>query len=865
MIPVLIFATVASLAAEPLDELLEELTGQAAAVERSPERWQAAFAQALAALLPDMASERLLEREQAQQTWQTICFRAGQPEAETPRAAVCRAMTAQLGPDTPQPTRVWLLRQLARLGHPDETAVPVAALLLDEDLEVRDCARRVLQNLPGDVPQLRAALREAQTAAARVAFINALGARRDWVAVPDLSTLAAAAEPAVASAALAALADIGGRDALEALVARVRAPGPPNEAAVVALLRAAQTLVEVGHAERAARLYAELHALPLPEHLHTAALCGWAAADMAGALPALRAAITNESSTDLRLVAARLLADALLPEATEAVATLLPGLPADAQVVSLDALAARGERGAKPAVLALLECEDAAVRGAVVAALAELGDATDVQTLARLAGEAGVKDAARRALARLRGDNVDAALIAGLADAPPGGSAELIRALGARHCRAAVEPLRAQTQHAVEEVRMAAFEALGQLCHPDEAALLMAQLPTTADATRTAAEDAIAAVCLRNEAEAEQAAPVLAVWDQAAPADRVSLVRVLGRVGGPAALERIRASVQAPDEDLADAAVRALASWSTAEPLDDVLAIARQSSSKAHRVLALQGFLRMLGLPHEREPQANFELYKTAMSLAERPEERKAVLGGLGKAACPDALEFAQQYLDDAELKAEAESATVTVAFYVAAFDAAAARTAAERVLAQTDNAAARQTAERVFKQVRTAQSAVMTWVYCGPYFEDGLDALGAYHAAFAPESPGREQLEWKPLKVTNDREPWVFDLTAIDKGENRCVYLHAAIWSEREQPAHLAVGSDDMVKVWLNGALVHEFKEVRGHEPLHDKVPVTLHAGWNPLLLKVVQCAGGWGVSGGVLTAEGDALPGLKFEARPP
>jgi hypothetical protein len=441
----------------------------------------------------------------------------------------------------------------------------------------------------------------------------------------------------------------------------------------------------------------------------------------------------------------------------------------------------------------------------------------------------------------------------------------LIRALGARYCRAAVEPLRGQTRHDAEDVRVAAFEALGQLCGPDEAPLLLAELPRTAEVTRTAAEDALAAVCLRNEAEAERAAPLLIAWEGATVADRASLVRILGRVGGSAALAQVRTAAKSDEETLVDAAVRALAAWPTAEPLDDVLAIAGTSASKAHRVLALQGYLRMLGLPHERQPQANFELYNAAWKLAERPEERKAVLGGLGKAACPAALELAQQYLADAELKAEAETATATVAFYLAAFHPDGARAAAERVLAQTENSATRQTAERVFKQIRTAQSTILTWVHSEPYFEEGLDARGVYQTAFAPEAPGRELLEWKPLKVTSEREPWAFDLTKLDEGENRCIYLHAAIWSESEQPAHLAIGSDDMVKVWLNGVLVHEFKEIRGHEPLKDKVPVTLQTGWNPLLLKVVQCAGCWGASCGVLTADGDPLPGLKFEARAP
>jgi hypothetical protein len=84
--------------------------------------------------------------------------------------------------------------------------------------------------------------------------------------------------------------------------------------------------------------------------------------------------------------------------------------------------------------------------------------------------------------------------------------------------------------------------------------------------------------------------------------------------------------------------------------------------------------------------------------------------------------------------------------------------------------------------------------------------------------------------------------IEAIGNAQNAAAYLQARIWSSREQKATLQLGSDDGVKVWLNGNVVHAKNVARGVSPDEDKVPVTLQAGTNELLLKVTNGAGDWG-----------------------
>jgi hypothetical protein len=57
-------------------------------------------------------------------------------------------------------------------------------------------------------------------------------------------------------------------------------------------------------------------------------------------------------------------------------------------------------------------------------------------------------------------------------------------------------------------------------------------------------------------------------------------------------------------------------------------------------------------------------------------------------------------------------------------------------------------------------------------------------------------------------------------------------------------VGSDDGVRVWLNGALVHENWIGRALTEDEDLFPVTLEPGKNVLLLKVQDMQGDWAFS---------------------
>jgi hypothetical protein len=97
---------------------------------------------------------------------------------------------------------------------------------------------------------------------------------------------------------------------------------------------------------------------------------------------------------------------------------------------------------------------------------------------------------------------------------------------------------------------------------------------------------------------------------------------------------------------------------------------------------------------------------------------------------------------------------------------------------------------------------------------------------------------EWLLLEHKYD----VIDLTD-EFGESPMItYAWAQIEMSQEKHAVLGIGSDDAVKVWLTGELVHKYWVCRGVGIDNDRVPVIFKQGMNQLVLKIQNHGGPWG-----------------------
>jgi hypothetical protein len=93
------------------------------------------------------------------------------------------------------------------------------------------------------------------------------------------------------------------------------------------------------------------------------------------------------------------------------------------------------------------------------------------------------------------------------------------------------------------------------------------------------------------------------------------------------------------------------------------MTIAKSDASKALRVQALRGYLRLIAQDEAMPPADRLARIGEAMKAAERPEEKRQALSLLRDARTPAAVEAAAQYLTDADL---CDDAAVTILYLAA-------------------------------------------------------------------------------------------------------------------------------------------------------------------------------------------------------
>jgi hypothetical protein len=137
------------------------------------------------------------------------------------------------------------------------------------------------------------------------------------------------------------------------------------------------------------------------------------------------------------------------------------------------------------------------------------------------------------------------------------------------------------------------------------------------------------------------------------------------------------------------------------------------------------------------------------------------------------------------------------------------------------------------------------------------------FDVSFAPELPTANNVEWRPLQSTSGLTNWWFaDLNQIVGGNHCVVYLKTRVFCPNEQAVSLEIGTDDGVKLWVNGALVHTNNAVGGFTPGEDKAKATLKERWNNFLVKITQHTLGCAAAIRVRSADGSPFAGLRVEA---
>lgn len=134
------------------------------------------------------------------------------------------------------------------------------------------------------------------------------------------------------------------------------------------------------------------------------------------------------------------------------------------------------------------------------------------------------------------------------------------------------------------------------------------------------------------------------------------------------------------------------------------------------------------------------------------------------------------------------------------------------------------------------------------------LDAAG--RVRFDAAYPGVD-VAWRSLR---GGEHGIVDLVEqVGEHDNSVAYAAASVTAEAAGEQLFLVGSDDTVRMWVNGRQVHDNPVYRGVGRGDDVVVATLRQGRNEILLRVENGGGGWGF----VVEAADRLQQLRAEAR--
>jgi hypothetical protein len=377
--------------------------------------------------------------------------------------------------------------------------------------------------------------------------------------------------------------------------------------------------------------------------------------------------LLGESDKDLRALGLeQVRTEAKGPAATRRFAALLPKLPADAQVGLLRALADRGDKAARPAVLDMLTDKgDESVRIAAIAALGALGEQADLKLLVELlAGSPNAeRNAARTSLIRLQGDTISPAIASQMKQAPSAVRVELIEILAARRAVDTIGDLLSAAVDSDPKVRAAAMTALGEIADPEHLSGMVAGvLKAEPGAERDAAEKAVMFVCGRIPEVSKRDESLLDAIARRDETERTALLSTLGRVGGAKSLAIIQAAIADPRRH--NSGIRALCNWPNASVSARLIELAEHDEHAEHRMLVLATLIRIAPLPDGRPDREKLALVRKVMEMCQNDEQRTLLLRRASAIRTVETLRYILPYLDQPQFAEQACESIVELAHH---------------------------------------------------------------------------------------------------------------------------------------------------------------------------------------------------------
>jgi HEAT repeat protein len=621
--------------------------------------------------------------------------------AEPPDAVRAKAL-AVLKSSAPLEQKAAACKDLARVG--DTSCVPVLARMLGDE-KLSHLARYALEAIPDTSADeaLRAAL-DTLSGALLSGIISSVGTRRDSAAVGQLARHLGDRDSDVVRTAAIALGRIGTATAGKALLGAMKNATGENLSKICdGLLICGASLAAHDRPREAAALYDGMLAQDPPARFRAAALRGAVLCDPSGGTKRFRGMI-RDNDYCIFAMALRVAAEVKDRGITDVLVSEIGNLPADRVVPVIKILGQRGDRAALPLLLEMTKKAEREVRFEAIRALAEIGDASALPVLVELVKDkdGAVHWAAVFALTGLPGAQVDAAIVKILEGPDRTLKLPMLEIAGQRRIAGALPALLKAMSDPDLSIRIAAARNYGELAGAGGIPMLLDMLMKSTDVGEMGLyERILGSVCLAASDKGACAGKLVDALSRARPAVKPALLRTLRVTGGPEALRAVRGAVDDTNKEIHTAALRELDEWTSPDAAPVLLELAKNSGEPGDKLAALRGYLG-IALQESVAAPDKLAICRQAAPMTRRPEEKRMLLGALGRVASAASLDLVVPYLDDATVKSDAVATVLTIAEKRKKNEhSGAAKAALEKVLrAAADDPAVVKRAEELLKQM---------------------------------------------------------------------------------------------------------------------------------------------------------------------
>ena len=512
-----------------------------------------------------------------------------------------------------------------------------------------------------------------------------------------------------------------------------------------------------------------------------------------------------------------------------------------------------------------VEDDNEVVRANALEALGVLGDISDLQTIiveSQNPKSELVRNTARRLMRHVNWPGVDAFTAMAMKSYAEY-KALCINVLKDRRCRSYNIQIFNEIGVERDDVAKYAIEALKYLANDDDAGRMVGYLKK-GDQYFGRMADAVKNAMLHSENPDKWSDELVKIVGDIPQQNLQTVLSLIAELHTAKGFDAVAAIAKdGSNEARQKIAVETLNKWPGAEQTAAVLDYMKTVNNPFDRARLLEGTIKANGGDKNASAVEKVDRLLKLLPFCERDMERGLILDQIAAVNDIAAFHKLEEMADDKAIGGMAASALAKNARLYGQPEFAIVTKSLAAFIAKTTGDAQKDLKEAL-SAVCAPYGYITKWRYSNVYTakdEKGADACPAAHKTFfLPEKPDYNYSKWpKFVPAKDSKTPEVVTLHKCLGGVQRTAYIVAYIHADADKEAILEMGSDDMLKAWMNGEMIVDSPKYQALVRASYKIPVKLKKGKNTLLMKVSQGSHNWEACAALKNADGGLLEGWQ------